>query len=121
MKKALVAALPDPSGNPRPNRAIKLLYNMGFEVHTLSPALKKKMKEVTRTIEINPTEISIGFKILRRFLILLNSVAGILQLGLYFFEKTYSIIWGLKGQKEVLKNETYDIIIVEDLTLLPFL
>ncbi len=120
MKKALVAALPDPSGNPRPNRAIKLLYNMGFEVHTLSPALKKKMKEVTRTIEINPTEISIGFKILRRFLILLNSVAGILQLGLYFFEKTYSIIWGLKGQKEVLKNETYDIIIVEDLTLLPF-
>ena len=57
MKKALVAALPDPSGNPRPNRAIKLLYSMGFEVHTLSPALKKKMKEVTRTIEINPSEI----------------------------------------------------------------
>ncbi len=120
MKKALVAALPDPSGNPRPNRAIKLLFSMGFEVHTLSPALKKKMKEVTRTIEINPTEISIGFKILRRFLILLNCVAGILQLGLYFFEKTYSIIWGLKGQEEVLKNKTYDIIIVEDLTLLPF-
>ena len=120
MKKALVAALPDPSGNPRPNRAIKLLFSMGFEVHTLSPALKKKMKEVTRTIEINPTEISIGFKILRRFLILLNCVAGILQLGLYFFEKTYSIIWGLNGQEEVLKNKTYDIIIVEDLTLLPF-
>jgi hypothetical protein len=120
LKKALVAALPDPSGNPRPNRAIKLLFSMGFEVHTLSPALKKKMKEVTRTIEINPTEISIGFKILRRFLILLNCVAGILQLGLYFFEKTYSIIWGLKGQEEVLKNKTYDIIIVEDLTLLPF-
>ena len=120
MKKALVAALPDPSGNPRPNRAIKLLYNMGFEVHTLSPALKKKMKEVTRTIEINPSQISIGFKILRRFLILLNSVAGILKLGLYFFDKTYSIIWGLKGQEEVLKNETYNIIIVEDLTLLPF-
>jgi glycosyltransferase involved in cell wall biosynthesis len=120
LKKALVAALPDPSGNPRPNRAIKLLYNMGFEVHTLSPALKKKMKEVTRTIEINPTEIFIGFKILRRLLILLNSVAGILKLGLYFFDKTYSIIWGLKGQEEVLKNETYNIIIVEDLTLLPF-
>ena len=120
MKKALVAALPDPSGNPRPNRAIKLLYSMGFEVHTLSPKLKKKMKEVTRTIEINPSEIFIGFKILRRFLILLNSMAGILKFGLFFFDKTYSIIWGLKSQEHNLKNETYNIIIVEDLTLLPF-
>ncbi|RXK48274.1 glycosyltransferase family protein [Aquirufa rosea] len=120
MKKALVASLPDPSGNPRPNRAIKLLYNMGFEVHTLSPRLKYKMKEVTLTFEINPSEISNSFKIFRRLLLLINSLAGIFKLGISFFHKTYSLIWKIKDQEERLKNEYYNLIIVEDLTLLPF-
>lgn len=120
MKKALVASLPDPSGNPRPNRAIKLLYNMGFEVHTLSPGLKEKMKEVTRTFEINPSEIPLRIKISRRLLLLINSLAGLIKLRISFFDRTYSIIWKIKDQEENLKNENYNIIIVEDLTLLPF-
>lgn len=121
MGKILVASLPDPSGNPRPNRTIRLLFKTCYEVHTLSPKLKREMNEVSYTYEINSNSVSVIFKIIRRSILLINSVAGIFGVGLAFFEKTYSYVWQLSKHKKALIRERYDLIISEDLTLLPFL
>jgi len=77
-KIALVACCPDPSGNPRPNRAIELLSRMGYRVVTLSSKPKGPVQGLDVVFPIlknglwnkiarKPFSVVLRFSVLRRF------------------------------------------------------
>lgn len=119
-KKVLIACLPDPSGNPRPNRTIRLLHKFGYEVYSLSPEPKIQMNELVMTYEIKVSRVSLAFKILRKLLYYLTYISGILQLNSWVFERIFSVIYGLDKFQHEMKAKKFDFILVEDLNLLPF-
>jgi hypothetical protein len=120
MKKALVACLPDPSGNPRPNRVIRLLHGMNFQVDSLSLAPKSFFEGLQSTFSIKPdaTEgLSLKWSKLLYYAVYLG---GILKFPIWYFNIFFSFIYGLNRHRNVLRKISYDLIIVEDLNLLPF-
>lgn len=119
-KRALIACLPDPSGNPRPNRTIRLLHKIGYKVYSLSPEPKAQMNELVITFGLKGSNVSFPFKIVRKLLYYSVYLAGILRLKSLVFERFFSIIYGLNELQEEIASKEFDLILVEDLNLLPF-
>ena len=120
MKKALVACLPDPSGNPRPNRVIRLLHQSGYRVSALSKELSNPLNELYQVYSINEERIPKGQLYLVKILNYLVYLCGILKLPIVFYKFIFSKIYKLDQYKTTLINEAFDLVIVEDLNLLPF-
>jgi len=113
--KALVMVQADPSGNPRPRRIIELLKGNGFKVEVASFALAKPMN-IDAHYEIKRPALQLHQKILRK----LTGMAGLLIPVESFQTLLSDLRWGLKALGEKLLRQTYDLIVVEDIYLLPF-
>lgn len=120
-KKALVACFPDPSGNPRPNRAIKALKALGYEVHVLCSPLKTELPEISRVFEIhnfiNGRDSSRAKKMWFYAYKLANNAFFIENLNKVLCGRAY----GMQHHLKPLQAEAYDLLLAEDLAMLPFL
>ncbi len=115
-KKVLIACIADPSGNPRPRRAIELCCSLGMSVAVLGLPCQQNMPfSLTAFFELIPPSFSIFAKIIRR-------VWGICTIfcpferGKIFFEK---IRFGLSNVRKEIFQKNFDLIIVENIQLLP--
>lgn len=120
-KKALVACFPDPSGNPRPFRAIKALKELGYEVHALCSPLKNELPELSRVYEIhnfiNGCDTSRAKKMWFYAYKLVNNAFFIEKLNKWLCGRAY----GMQQHLKPLQAEGYDLLLAEDLAMLPFL
>lgn len=120
-RKALVACFPDPSGNPRPNRAIKVLVEMGYEVHGLCAPLKSNLPELGKVFEIR--NFINGFKksTLQKLFFLLYKFCNNLIFVPYLNKKISPLAYGIHPHIVSLRAENYDLLLAEDLGMLPIL
>lgn len=113
----LVMCLADPSGSPRPRRVIELCKNLGYFVSVASYPISGFLY-IDKHYTINCPRKNFLFKVLRWLKSLL-----FLSLGAIFKSKVIrdllnNLRYGVHNLNN-LKNERYNIIIVEDLQLLP--
>lgn len=117
-KKALIACLPDPSGNPRPFRALWTLREMGFSISVFSPLNKQKIDFVESFIYHSTKKNSLRGKFLNRFWLALSKIAGksefLHQYSGDFFFRSINALNFVKS----LSESNFELIIVEDLQLL---
>jgi glycosyltransferase involved in cell wall biosynthesis len=120
-KKALVACFPDPSGNPRPYRAIKAIKELGYEVHALCAPLKNELPELSRVFEINNFINGRDNSRLKKLWYyaykLANNAIFVESLNKWLCGRAY----GMQQYLKPLKAEAYDLLLAEDLAMLPFL
>ena len=115
---ALVMCLADPSCNPRPNRIIRLLASLGFGVDVIGfPSEARENIPVRRFFSLPRADRSFFGSTRRVYASVLGSIAGALNLqGLskYALDKKFRLPGVLP------KDISYDLVIVENLELLPF-
>lgn len=112
--KAIILCLADPSGNPRPRRVIELCHTLALDVSVMGYPLTQPFYLQKHFILPSPSPRLIH-KILRR----LWGMAGALlpfEKGRFFCEGQR---FGLTGAKNAVRGEQFDLLIVEDLQLLP--
>lgn len=114
-KKALIACLADASGNPRPRRAIALCKEQGYDVHVMGLKFKDPV-DIDGFYEIKTPSMRLDQKILRKII----GLAGVLFSSRAMLKALIELRWKLSSIKQDIKNTNFDIIIVEDLYLLPF-
>lgn len=120
MKKALVACLPDPSGNPRPNRVIKLMHQMQFVVDSLSLEPVLQVEGLRKTYPIKP-DATRGLRLKwSKFLYYAVYFGGIFKFPMLYFDLLFAWMYGLGRYRKSLRAMSYDVVVVEDLNLLPF-
>jgi len=113
-KTCLILALADPSGNPRPKRAFELVYSMGFHVDIASYKIRGNLTPRNHfEIPVNK-ECFVHRSLVALFFLLVNFTSQKVLL-----EKIVSFRCQLGNINKKLSAETYDLIIVEDLFLLP--
>ena len=112
--EVLVMCLSDPSGDPRPGRAAEFCASQGFNVSVMGYPPRKKLS--VKTFYPLPFPLpGLLNKIIRR----LWSVAGAVmpfERGRVFWEKKR---FGLTRVKEAISGKRFDLLIVEDIQLLP--
>jgi hypothetical protein len=111
----LVMCLSDPSGDPRPYRAINLCNEMGADVHAISFPYKKNIP-ITNHYTLRIPSTATTQKLLRKLLVLFS----ILLPFTCFINKLNEMRYGILKVQSKLKGKKFDLIIVEDLYLLPF-
>lgn len=112
--KAIVLCLADPSGNPRPRRVIELCHTLELDVSVMGYPLTQPFYLQKHFILPSPSP-SLIHKILRR----LWGTAGALlpfEKGRIFCEAQR---FGFTEAKNPVHGEEFDLLIVEDLQLLP--
>lgn len=121
MKKtlsALVMCIADPSRNPRPNRIIKLLDGLGYEVDAVSHKPNEGVA-VRKFFYLNynaTSSVGIAYNRVRSFTIYLVA---------FFLRFERFIVWANDFRLKILilrkylKQEQYDLIVVENIELLP--
>lgn len=115
-KKVLIACLADPAENPRPRRAIELCLSMGMSVSVLSYSPKGHFPfEVDSFFVLSSLSYSFFAKLMRRILALLI-MACPFESYKNFFE---SLRLGFHGLKGSLCHNDFDVVITENLYLLP--
>lgn len=112
--KALVMAFADISGNPRPRRIVRLLQKQGFEVSVACFELKGDL-DVSRNFVIGSPSTTMSMRILRKIINAMNNFLVVPWLK----DLQDHLCWGISHVAPVLKNENFDLIVVEDLYLLP--
>jgi hypothetical protein len=116
-KNAIVMSLGDPSGDPRPKRMVDLLKNQGFVVDLMSHACKTDLG--VNQHFIIPITYSLLGKVKRRLVKYAVGVASILSFNDSILDKFNAILFGFNHDFCRVVNNKYDLIIVEDLYLLP--
>lgn len=105
----------EPSSNPRPRRIIELFKGEGFVVDVASFALEGELN-FDAHYEIRRPSLKRRYKILRK----LVGVTGLL----FPFEGIQKYLsdlrWGFKDLARQLSKQHFDLIVVEDIYLLPF-
>ena len=117
--RILVMCLADPAGNPRPYRAIHLFAQHKYSVDTLS-FKPSKMLPVEQSYTIPALSRAIPNRLYRLSFSCLQS----LLVNLGSFGKKLSLLcnakrYGISKIKPSLQVQPYDLILVEDLQLLP--
>lgn len=118
MKKALILALSDPSGDPRPRRAIELLNEMGYEVDTVSFKITGSLK-TNKRYELRTNPDSRYLMLMRRAFIAAGLVISNLlswNMAKDFVVSTWFRLWPVR---RALKENQYELVFVEDLFFLP--
>lgn len=118
-KCAIVICIPDPSGNPRPRRMIVLLQSLGYKVDVASAKIKGDLKvENHFMIPTENNNFPLFGKVMRK-------IAGILFNKLNHFlvgDRLKSLAYNISratNKLSVMLKKNYDIIVVEDIELLP--
>lgn len=116
--KALVACLPDPSRNPRPYRAIWLLHRRGYEVWVFSPRPCKTVVEISHILPMRDQPRWRLLAVAQRILIY---GFGVVQVAFFpvLLERLKWWIWGGAPVLRMISDGCFDVVIVEDLQLLP--
>jgi glycosyltransferase involved in cell wall biosynthesis len=113
--KALIICLSDPSGDPRPLRAIELCKSLGFDVSVVGYPTNQPLTGL-KFISLDLPQSGLVHKIARRLAIIIRGRIKISRISNFCNEYLY----GLRTQKETIRLNSYDLIIAEDLQLLPF-
>lgn len=112
--RALIMCFADPSGNPRPRRAVELCISQGFDVSAVGFPLKHPF-EMSSYFSIPYPSISLHHRILRKLFAVVRSSLPFEDGRLFCEEKLY----GFTKVKNSLNGSQFDLLIVEDLHLLP--
>ena len=115
-KRVLVTCLADPTGNPRPRRAIELCLSMGMSVSVLSYSPKIGFPfNIESFFGLSSLSSSFFAKVMRRVLALFIAACPF-ESGKNLFE---SLRLGFYGLEDKLLDDKFDLIIVENIELLP--
>jgi hypothetical protein len=115
--RALVVCLPDPSRNPRPNRAIWLLHRRGYEVWVFSPTPRRPVAEISRVLSMRDQPRSPWLQAAYRLLMYgLGAVQALLFPVL--LERLKWWLWGGSEALRFIRQGWFDVVLVEDLQLL---
>ena len=117
IKTAIVMTLGDPSNDPRPNRMINLLKSQGLVVDVMSHPSKKDLN--IRHHLIIPLKYSFPAKVKRRLIRYIVRLVGFLPLNVGLFDKLNRHFFGFNNEVCHPKTADYNLIVVEDLFLLP--
>jgi hypothetical protein len=112
--KILVMAQVDPSCNPRPFRIINLLRSIGHTVHVASFPIEGKI-DLDGHYVVGRPSLKITDKLIRKIV----GMIGFLSRSEFIRSHLSSLRWNLGALRKQLKNERFDLIIVEDIYLLP--
>jgi len=112
--KVLVMCLADPSGNPRPRRVIELCHALGFAVSVMGYPLTRPFSLRKHFILPSPSPRLIR-KILRRLWGTVETFFPFEKWRLFCEAQRF----GLTEAKNSVRGEQFDLLIVEDLQLLP--
>jgi len=115
-KKALVISLSNPAADPRPNRVIRLLDEIGYTVDTYSYQFAEKAPVNKRYFIPDSSSYFqlIASRILRYQLLITSRI-----LSDSILDGINNYIYRLKEGESILKTDGYKIIIVEDIQALP--
>ncbi len=116
--KALVILLGDASGDPRPRRFIDLLLSKGYEVDVLGEAPRKALdvnRYVNRKTPKSTNEAWVG-----RMALYLKRVLSVFGPIGFINDFLNDVSNGVNGLEKEFIGVQYDIILVEDLYLIPF-
>ena len=113
-RRALVMSLTDPTSNPRPNRAITLLYDMGYKTHVFGAGSGHGLEIDYFYAAPQPSQ-TLYSKITRNILRYLNVM---------FPDDVLPSFYGMMPGHyaeiiNTLKTQGFAVILVEDLSLLP--
>ncbi len=120
MKKALVACLPDPSGNPRPNRVIHLLNELGYDVYSLSRKPEKNIDCLKGNFQLKSVPTTSLGRMVSRIIHYFIFIGGVFKFSQGYFEYLFSYLYNIRKYQDEIKKSNFEIIVVEDLNLLPF-
>lgn len=115
--KVLILHLADTKGNPRPKRFIQLFQNLGWEISVVSSSLANTLNVDHQITLRSPRNalIRISRGLVRR---LLSFARNAIQND-EMLDKVNDLVHGISGIDEMLKRDQFDIILVEDLFMLP--
>jgi hypothetical protein len=116
-KNVLVMSLGDPSGLPRPKRMVDLLKSQGFVVDVISHPCKTDLG--VNQHFIMPIKYSLLAKVKRRLMRYAIAAASLLLLNDSILDKFYTFLFGFRHDFFRVVSNKYDLIITEDLFLLP--
>ena len=118
--KALVMCLADTTTNPRPNRVVQLLDNSGYLVDVLGYAFNKSTNlPVNKLYKLKKPSANLRVRLLRLLFRSVASVAARLRLKSWAIH-AMDFQLGLLQIEDVMEEQVYDLMIVENLELLPF-
>lgn len=119
MMRALILVLADPSGNPRPKRVFHLLEDMGFAVDIVSfPIIGDLVPRRHYEIPRVPSSSNL-VRLFRKVVIGSGLVLSRFPLPAVYHEKLIDFWYGLGHLYEILQRVKYDLLVVEDIFLLP--
>lgn len=113
IKKILVMCLVNPSNNPRPNRLIKLLHQKGYLVDTLAYKSNGDLNIFNEHVLREPS-LKITERLARYSIKFIRLVLSNLDMKIKLTEKIYCL------DKIKIDLKKYDLVIIEDIELLPF-
>ncbi|MCF4152419.1 glycosyltransferase [Dethiosulfovibrio sp. F2B] len=111
-------SLTDPSRDPRPRRIVELCVSMGLAVDVLGLPFKGKecaFPKIQRHLKLSPLGTGVQNKLLRRIWALCAAVSPVETLRCVFDSWRFNF----KGWSKKLSDESFDLIVIEDLQLLP--
>jgi len=114
LRKVLVMCLADPSRDPRPFRAAELCSSQGFDVSVLGYTTKQSF-DVQSYYPLSQPSGSFFNKVLRRFWGVACAFLPFERGRIYCENRRF----GLTEAEKQLAKENFDLLIVEDLQLLP--
>jgi len=117
--KALVACLSNPGADPRPNRTIRNLNENGFIVDTFSFEFEGGAS-VNRNFRISEPKSRLQDKLLRLFLsFLVSIIVRLLKNPMHLVALYLANKYQLNNLRNEVASLEYDLIVVQDLQLLP--
>lgn len=114
-KKALVMLLGDPSSDPRPNRMIDTLNQQGFTVDIVSHEVKGNINAHKQSA----IKTNFSSKLLRKAFHLLRCALSAFPKSSDINNLINNLAFGLTGLHRFFRDQNYNVIVVEDLFLLP--
>ncbi len=112
-KRVLILGLVDPSGNPRPRRMIELCHSLGYHISCASFPLKNALP-IDVQYNFKRPAMTFASRLLRK---IIGASASLLN-SAFLTDKLYESRWSLKKIQRDLKQQNFDLIVVEDLQLL---
>jgi len=117
-KSALLLTFSDPIGDPRPKRAFELLNQMGFVVDIASFAMLGKLNANREFIILQSSGARL-ISIIRKGVIAFLLIISRLFPFTLFRDNIINFWFRLRPVSRVMREFTYDVILVEDLFFLP--
>lgn len=119
MKKILIMCLSDPSGDPRPKRFINYFNSKNYQIYLVSNELKTKNLNINEHLIIPKKNKVLGIKLLRYLFLVYTFLIRYFFPNNRYLNYLSNIRYNLNNLDIKLSKLKFDIILVEDLQLLP--